>query len=137
MTSTALRRSFGVGFELLEIRAHLGAIDSVQLRIGFAGLRGLAELRQRLPQIIEAVGRPLAAGIVAVVGKQRLGRGASVAFVEKRPADEIVGVADPLVLGISGDERFQRADRVVIFARFRSEERRVGKECRYLWSRGW
>src|SRR5690348_1523957 len=122
MTSAAGRSSgavglgLGVGFELLEVRSDLGAIDCVELAIGLARLARLPELHQRLAEIIEAVGRAVAARVRAVVGEQGGGRGAGVALVELSAADQVVGVADPAMLGIGLDERFERADRVVVIA---------------------
>ena len=85
ISSAALRLRAAVGFELLEVGADLRAVDRVELVIGLAGLRGLAELRQRLPEIEQAVRRALAAGIAAIIGEQRIGGAPRVALVEQRP----------------------------------------------------
>src|SRR6185503_3695317 len=66
----------------------------------------------------KAVGGALAARIVAVIGEQRSRRRAGVSLVEKRAANEVVGVAHPTVLRICLHEGAQRADRGVIVTRF-------------------
>src|SRR5206468_2676543 len=113
-TSVALRLGFGVRLLLLEVGADLSAIDSIELRIGLARLARLSELHQSLAEIIEAVGRALARFIAAVIGEERNCRGVGIALAEQRPTDEIVGVADAAMLGISGGEGFERSDRLII-----------------------
>src|SRR6185312_8551426 len=113
----ALRLRLGVGLELLEVGPDLRAIDGVELAISLAGLPRLAELHQRLAEIIEAVGRALAAGVRAVIGEQSGSGGGRIALVELRATDEVIGVADAAVLGIGFDERLQRVDRGVVIAR--------------------
>ena len=117
-TSAALRLRLGVVDLLPEVGAHLGAVNGVEFLVSLASLRDLPELRQRLSQIIEAVGRPLALRVVAIIGEQRLCGGARLALVEQSPADEVVGVADPAVLGICRDEGLKVGDRIVILAGF-------------------
>src|SRR3954454_11600404 len=66
--SAALGLRLGVRFELLEVGANRGAIDRIELGIGLARLARLTELQQRLAEVQQAVRRPLALGVVAVIG---------------------------------------------------------------------
>src|SRR4051794_30520110 len=121
-TSAALRLGLRVGLELADVRPHLRSVDGVELRIGFARLPRLAELHQRLAEIIEAVLRALATWVAAVVGEQGLRRAPRIALIEKGAADEIVGVADPTMLRIGGGKGFQRTDRLIILSRLPQAE---------------
>src|SRR5438309_3501113 len=113
---TALRLRLAVVLKFLEVGADFGAVYCVEFRIGLASLRGLAELHQCLPQIIEAVLRALATGVGAVIGEQRIGGATRIALVQQGATDEIVRVAAPAVFGIGSGERLQRTDRLVVLA---------------------
>src|SRR4051812_22393268 len=108
----ALRLRLGVGDLLLEVRAYTRAIDRLELAIGLARLARLTELHQRLAEVIEAVGCALALRVVAIIGEQRLSRGARIALVEQGAADEVVGIACAAMLGVRRGEGAQRGDRV-------------------------
>src|SRR5678815_1450262 len=103
--SGALSLGFGVGFELLQIRAYRCAVNRVELRIGFAGLPGLPELHERLAEVEQAVGSALALWIVAIIGKERLRRAPGVSLVEQRTADEVVRITRAAMLRVGGRER--------------------------------
>src|SRR5688500_9202906 len=98
--SAALRLGLGGGKLALEGRANGGAVDILELGIGFARLSRLAELHQRLAKVEQAVLGALALRVAAVIGEQGLGGGARLALVEHRAAGEIMRPAHPAMLGI-------------------------------------
>src|SRR6185369_2925734 len=67
VASIALGLRFAVTHLFLKVPAGLGAVNSVELCIDFAGLARLAELHRSLGKVIKAVRRPLAARIATIV----------------------------------------------------------------------
>src|SRR5579884_3694069 len=68
--SVALCLGLAVAFQPLEVGTDLRAVHSVHLGIGLARLGWLAELHQRLGQIIKAILRPFAGRIGPVIGEK-------------------------------------------------------------------
>ena len=63
----ALRVGFGLIDLLAKVGPDLRAVDGIELRISFAGLRGLPELHFRLAQEIKAVGGSLAPRVGSII----------------------------------------------------------------------
>src|SRR5689334_7393038 len=99
-SSAAVGLRLGVRFKLLEVGPDLRAVNGIEFRVGLARLRRLIELHEGLPEIEQAIRGAVPARVLAIIGKQRLGRRARIALVELGAADEVVSVTDATMLGI-------------------------------------
>src|SRR4030095_11197101 len=101
----------------LQRGSNIAGIDRLKLRIGLAGLVGLAELHQRLTKVEKAVLRAFALRVPAIVGEQCLRSRSRLALIEQRTSGEVVRPAGAAMVRIFLGEGLKRLDRGIIFSR--------------------